>query len=59
MTEVSSASRASTTGVNGTGKATVFAGLKMRFHETGKVYNYGLGMTLGVLLLIAAAVLLV
>ncbi|MBI4307837.1 MAG: NADH-quinone oxidoreductase subunit L [Chloroflexi bacterium] len=47
------------TAVNGTGKITVFAGVNMRFHETGKLYNYGLGMTLGLLLLIAAVVLVV
>ncbi|MEK7874233.1 MAG: NADH-quinone oxidoreductase subunit L, partial [Chloroflexota bacterium] len=46
-------------GVNAPGRATVFAGLTMRFHETGKLYNYGLAMTMGALLLIAAVVILV
>ena len=46
-------------GINGPGRATVSTGITMRFHETGKLYNYGLAMTIGALLLIAAVVILV
>jgi len=45
-------------GVNGSAQATALTGFKMRLHETGRLYNYGLGMTLGVIVLALAAVLL-
>jgi len=35
-------------GVNGTGASVVLSGLRLRYLETGKVYNYALGMVLGV-----------
>ena len=36
------------TGVNGTGRSVFLSGWKLRYLETGKVYNYALGMALGV-----------
>ena len=36
------------TGVNGTGRSVFLSGLRLRYIETGKVYNYALGMVLGV-----------
>ena len=36
------------TGVNGTGETVVRSGRRLRTHVTGKLYNYALGMALGV-----------
>ncbi len=36
------------TGVNGTGRSVFLSGLRLRYIETGKVYNYALGMAVGV-----------
>ncbi len=36
-------------GVNGTGQSVVQSGRSLRAHVTGKVYNYAMGMSLGVL----------
>ena len=36
-------------GVNGTGESVVQSGRTLRAHVTGKVYNYAMGMSLGVL----------
>ncbi|MBI2855736.1 MAG: NADH-quinone oxidoreductase subunit L, partial [Chloroflexi bacterium] len=36
------------TGVNGTGRSVFLSAFRLRYIETGKVYNYALGMTLGV-----------
>jgi NADH-quinone oxidoreductase subunit L len=38
-------------GVNGTGESVAGSGRGLRYHATGKLYNYALGMTLGVLAL--------
>ena len=35
------------TGVNGTGRSVFLSGWRLRYLETGKVYNYALGMVLG------------
>ena len=35
------------TGVNGTGRSVFLSGLRLRYLETGKVYNYALGMAVG------------
>ena len=37
------------TGVNGTGRSVMLSGLVLRLLETGKVYNYALGMAVGTL----------
>ena len=34
-------------GVNGTGKSVFLSGIRLRYIETGKVYNYALGMAVG------------
>jgi len=39
-------------GVNGTSYSVILSGLRLRLIETGKVYNYALGMTLGAVLLV-------
>ena len=36
------------TGVNFTGRSVFLSGLRLRYLETGKVYNYALGMGIGV-----------
>ena len=36
------------TGVNGTGRSVLLSGWRLRYLETGKVYNYALGMAVGV-----------
>jgi NADH-quinone oxidoreductase subunit L len=36
------------TGVNGTGRSVFLSGWRLRYLETGKVYNYAMGMVLGV-----------
>ena len=36
------------TGVNGTGRSVFLSGWRLRYLETGKVYNYALGMAVGV-----------
>ena len=36
------------TGVNGTGRSILLSGWRLRYLETGKVYNYALGMAVGV-----------
>ncbi|MBF8267506.1 MAG: nuoL [Dehalococcoidia bacterium] len=36
------------TGVNGTGRSVLLSGIRLRYLETGKVYNYALGMVVGV-----------
>ena len=36
------------TGVNGTGRSVFLSGWRLRYIETGKVYNYALGMAIGV-----------
>ena len=36
-------------GVNGTGRSVFLSGWRLRYLETGKVYNYALGMVLGVM----------
>ncbi len=46
-------------GVNGAGFSAIWAGLQMRYHETGRLYNYGLVMAAGVITIIVAAVALV
>lgn len=38
-------------GVNGPAWSVVLSGLRLRLHVTGKVYNYALGMVMGVVLL--------
>jgi NADH-quinone oxidoreductase subunit L len=38
-------------GVNGTGESVAQSGRRLRYLETGKVYNYAMGMSLGVLAL--------
>ena len=38
------------TGVNGTGRSVMLSGLVLRLLETGKVYNYALGMAMGTLI---------
>ena len=38
------------TGVNGTADTVFQAGARIRYHVTGRFYNYGLGMVMGVLL---------
>jgi len=38
--------------VNGSGNAVYQAGLKLRYHVTGKLYNYGAGMVLGVVVIV-------
>ena len=35
------------TGVNGTGRSVLLSALVLRLLETGKVYNYALGMAVG------------
>ena len=35
------------TGVNGTGRSVLLSGLRLRYLETGKVYNYALWMAVG------------
>ncbi len=45
-------------GVNGTAGLPVLAGGKLRYHLTGKLYNYGLAMAAGIVLIILAAFLL-
>jgi len=35
-------------GVNATGRSVLLSGWKLRYLETGKVYNYALGMAVGV-----------
>jgi NADH-quinone oxidoreductase subunit L len=39
-------------GVNGSGSIPVVAGAVLRLHQTGKLYNYGLAMVLGVLAIV-------
>ena len=39
-------------GVNGTSYSVILSGLRLRLVETGKVYNYALGITLGAVLLV-------
>ena len=39
------------TGVNGTGRSVILSGLRLRYHQTGRMYNYALGMVLGVIAL--------
>ena len=39
-------------GVNGTADSVVQSGWRLRYHETGKMYNYALGMTLGAVVVI-------
>ena len=39
------------TGVNGTGRSVFLSGLRLRYIETGKVYNYALGMAIGVVVI--------
>ena len=39
------------TGVNGTGNSVRLSGLRLRYIETGKVYNYALGMGVGVVVI--------
>jgi hypothetical protein len=46
-------------GVNGTGFLAIWAGIKLRYHETGRLYNYGLVMAAGVVTIIVVAVVLV
>lgn len=36
------------TGVNGTGRSVFLSGMRLRYLETGKVYNYAIGMAAGV-----------
>ena len=36
-------------GVDGTGNSFVSVGRKLRYHETGHIYNYAMGMVLGLL----------
>ena len=46
-------------GVDGTGNSFVKIGRKLRYHETGYVYNYAMGMVLGLLgLVLLGAVIL-
>jgi NADH-quinone oxidoreductase subunit L len=45
-------------GINGVGKGTILSGLGLRYHETGKLYNYGLVMIAGVVTIVVAAVTL-
>jgi NADH-quinone oxidoreductase subunit L len=44
-------------GVNGTAGLPIFAGGKLRYHQTGKLYNYGLAMAAGIVIIILTAVL--
>ena len=39
-------------GVNGSGNVVYQAGLRLRYHVTGKLYNYGAGMVLGAVVVI-------
>ena len=41
-------------GVNGSGDVVVTVGSRLRHHVTGKLYNYGLGMTVGVIVVALA-----
>lgn len=36
-------------GVDGTGNSFVSVGRKLRYHETGRIYNYAMGMVIGLL----------
>jgi NADH-quinone oxidoreductase subunit L len=38
-------------GVNETGRSVLLSGLRLRYIETGKVYNYAMGMVIGVVVL--------
>ena len=40
------------TGIDGSGMSVIFSAIKIRVIQTGRLYNYGLGMALGGLLLI-------
>ena len=40
------------TGIDGSGMSVIFSAVKIRVIQTGRLYNYGLGMALGGLLLI-------
>lgn len=42
-------------GVNGSGRLTVMAGAVLKYHETGKLYNYGLGIVVGIALIVVFA----
>ncbi|MBI2304397.1 MAG: NADH-quinone oxidoreductase subunit L [Chloroflexi bacterium] len=42
------------TGVDGAGHLPVFAGYHLRFHETGKLYNYGLAILVGAIAIVLA-----
>ena len=37
------------TGVNTTGRFVILSGLRLRYQQTGRMYNYALGMVLGVI----------
>ena len=39
-------------GVHGTGKSILWSGERLRYHVTGRIYNYALGMVSGALILI-------
>ncbi len=41
-------------GVNGSGWLAVIAGDRLKYHVTGKLYNYGMGMVIGVVVIAAA-----
>jgi NADH-quinone oxidoreductase subunit L len=43
------------TGVNGTGAVPRFTGYVLKFHETGKLPNYALGIAVGVIVLAVVA----
>ncbi|MBI2846604.1 MAG: NADH-quinone oxidoreductase subunit L [Chloroflexi bacterium] len=45
------------TGVNGTANLTAFAGYRLRYHETGKFYDYALAIALGTTLIVIVAFL--
>ena len=36
-------------GGDGTGNSFVSVGRKLRYHETGRIYNYAMGMVIGLL----------
>ena len=43
------------TGVNGPAEVTVFLGDRLKYHITGKMYNYGFAMAIGIVIIILAA----
>ena len=41
-------------GVDGTGKSVIFSAFTLRSIQTGRVYNYALGIVLGILFILVA-----